>query len=204
MRVIHVWQSIKNLVYERVGDREVGSFACIGLGNEAYMIREKEPSMKRTIVVIIVLLLVAFVVIQFIPIDRSNPPVEAEILAPPEVKMVLRAACYDCHSNETTWPWYSHIAPVSWLVARDVHEGRAELNFSTWSRYDTKQQVKKLKETLEEIEEGEMPPWFYMAVHRDIELSARERDMLMTWARGSAAPDGPTAPASQNRPGHRD
>jgi hypothetical protein len=149
--------------------------------------------MKKMIVGIILLLLVAFAAIQFIPIDRSNPPVEAEIPAPAEVETVLRSACYDCHSNETTWPWYSHIAPISWLVARDVHASRDELNFSTWNRYSTKQQVEKLKETLEEIKEGGMPPWFYLAVHRDIQLSARERAALQTWARGSAAPDGPTA-----------
>ena len=158
--------------------------------------------MKKKIFVIILLLLVAFGVSQFIPIDRSNPPVEAEIPAPPEVKTVLRSACYDCHSNETTWPWYSHIAPISWLVVHDVHEGRRELNFSTWNRYSTKQQVEKLKETLEEIEEGEMPPWFYMVVHREIELSGREREILKTWARKSTTPDG-AAPSPQNRPGHR-
>jgi hypothetical protein len=160
--------------------------------------------MKKMVFRIILLLLVAFGVIQFIPIDRSNPPVEAEIPAPPEVQTVLQSACYDCHSNETTWPWYSHIAPISWLVAHDVHAGRDDLNFSTWNRYSTKQQVEKLKETLEEIEEGEMPPWFYLAVHRDIELSARDRDVLKTWARGSAAPDGPANTSPQNRPGHRD
>lgn len=160
--------------------------------------------MKKVIFGIILLLLVAFAAIQFIPIDRSNPPVEAEIPAPPEVQTVLRSACYDCHSNETTWPWYSHIAPISWLVAHDVHAGRDELNFSTWNRYSTKQQVEKLKETLEEIEEGEMPPWFYLAVHRDIQLSARERAALQTWARGSAAPDGPTSISPQNRPGDKD
>jgi hypothetical protein len=160
--------------------------------------------MRKMVFRIILLLLVAFVIIQFIPVDRSNPPVEAEIPAPPEVKTVLRSACYDCHSKETTWPWYSHIAPISWLVAQDVHAGRDELNFSTWNRYSTKQQVEKLKETLEEIEEGEMPPWFYLAVHRDIELSARDRDVLKTWARGSAAPDGPANTFPQKRPGHRD
>jgi hypothetical protein len=160
--------------------------------------------MKKMIFVIILLLLVAFAVIQFIPVDRSNPPVETEIPTPPQVKTVLRSACYDCHSNETTWPWYSYIAPISWLVAHDVHEGRDELNFSTWNRYNTKQQVEKLKKTLEEIEEDEMPPWFYMVVHRDIQLSALERAALQTWARGSAAPEDPTATSPQNRPGHRD
>jgi hypothetical protein len=153
---------------------------------------------------IVLVLLVAVVVIQFMPVDRSNPPVEAEIPAPPEVKTVLRAACYDCHSNETTWPWYSAIAPISWLVARDVHAGREELNFSPWNRYSTKQQVDKLKESLEEIDEGEMPPWFYLAVHHDIGLSARDRAMLRTWARGSAAPDGSSATSPQKRPERRD
>jgi hypothetical protein len=152
---------------------------------------------------IMLVLLVAVVIIQFIPVDRSNPPVEAEIPAPPEVKTVLRAACYDCHSNETTWPWYSFIAPISWLVARDVHAGREELNFSTWNRYSTKQQVDKLKERLEEINEGDMPPWFYLAVHRDIQLSTRDRAALQSWARGSTTPDGST-PSPQQRPEPRD
>jgi hypothetical protein len=160
--------------------------------------------MKKWILGILLVLLVAVVVIQFIPIDRSNPPVEAEIPAPPEVKTVLWSACYDCHSHETTWPWYSYIAPISWLVAHDVHAGREELNFSTWNRYSTKQQVDKLKESLEEIEEGEMPPWFYMAVHRDIQLSARDRAVLQTWARGSTTPDGSTTTSPQQRPAPRD
>jgi hypothetical protein len=160
--------------------------------------------MKTWLLYGVVGLIVVFGLIQLVPVDRRNPPVEAEIPAPPEVKTVLRSACYDCHSNETIWPWYSYIAPISWLVAHDVHEGRHELNFSTWNRYSTKQQVEKLKESLEEIEEGEMPPWFYMAVHRDIQLSARDRAVLRTWARGSPAPAGAPAVSPQQRPGHRD
>jgi hypothetical protein len=159
--------------------------------------------MKKALLYGAIGLIVVFGLIQFVPVDRSNPPVESEIPASPEVKTVLQSACYDCHSNETTWPWYSHIAPISWLVAQDVHAGRDELNFSTWNRYSTKQQVEKLKETLEEIEEGEMPPWFYLAVHRDIQLSARERAALQTWARGSAAPDGSITTSPQNRPGDK-
>jgi hypothetical protein len=93
----------------------------------------------RWVLLAIVLLLV---VIQFVPVDRSNPPVTSEVPASPEARAVLRRACYDCHSNETVWPWYSKVAPVSWLVARDVHKGREELNFSTWDRYATKEQVK--------------------------------------------------------------
>lgn len=136
-------------------------------------------------------LLVAFVAIQFVPVERTNPAVETEVPAPPEVRTVLRRACYDCHSNETVWPWYSRIAPVSWLVARDVVKGREELNFSTWNRLSTKQQVEAMKESWEEIEEGEMPPWFYLPAHRDARLSENDRMLLREWAvstRSSAAP----------------
>jgi hypothetical protein len=132
-------------------------------------------------------LVVVFAGIQLVPVDRTNPPVEADVPASPEVRAILRRACYDCHSNETVWPWYSRVAPVSWLVAQDVHEGRAELNFSTWDRYTTQQQVKKLKESLEEVNEGEMPPWFYLPVHRDAALTAQDRATLHQWAAGTSA-----------------
>lgn len=131
---------------------------------------------------VIALLVVVFVLIQFVPVDRSNPPVESDIPTPPEVKAILKRACYDCHSNETMWPWYSRIAPFSWILARDVHEGRAELNFSTWDRYSTKEQVKKMKKSWEEVQEGEMPPWYYLPVHRDASLSEADRQVLRTWA----------------------
>jgi Haem-binding domain len=72
-----------------------------------------------------VALIAALVAIQFVPVTTANPPVESDIPTSPEVKTVLRRACYDCHSHETVWPWYSQIAPISWIIARDVHEGRA-------------------------------------------------------------------------------
>jgi hypothetical protein len=123
--------------------------------------------------------------IQLMPVDRSNPPITAEVPAPPEARAVLRRACYDCHSHETVWPWYSRIAPVSWLIASDVREGREELNFSTWDQYTTKQQIEKLKESWEEVEEGEMPLWFYLPVHRDAVLSDKDRATLRQWAMGT-------------------
>lgn len=67
-----------------------------------------------------IILLVALIVIQFVPIERTNPPVESDVPMSPELKAVLRHACYDCHSNETRWPWYSRIVPVSWLIVNDV------------------------------------------------------------------------------------
>ena len=139
--------------------------------------------MQRWIVLSGLGLLVLVVAIQFIPVDTANPPVESDISTSPAVKAVLQRACYDCHSHETVWPWYSRVAPISWLLVRDVQEGRAELNFSTWNQYSTQQQVKKLKESWQEVSEGEMPPWYYLPVHRDARLSAEDRTLLEQWAR---------------------
>ena len=127
-------------------------------------------------------ILLALIVMQFVPVERTNPPVEEEVSAPANVRAMLRRACYDCHSNETRWPWYSHVAPVSWLVAHDVHEARKHLNFSTWNQYNAKRQARKLNEVWEEVDEGEMPLWYYLAIHRDAKLSAEDRALLRTWA----------------------
>lgn len=127
-------------------------------------------------------LVVLLGVIQFIPVDRSNPPVTAEISAPPEVRSVLVRSCYDCHSNQSVWPWYSRVAPVSWLIARDVHKGRDELNFSTWDQYSPAKQAKLLKECTEEINEGEMPMWFYVLLHPEARLSEADHQLIRQWA----------------------
>lgn len=127
-------------------------------------------------------LVLAFLLIQLVPVETTNPAVESDIPASLEVKTVLRRACYDCHSNETRWPWYSRIAPISWQIAKDVREGREALNFSTWNRYDTKHRLELLEESWEEVGEGEMPPWFYLPSHRDAKLSERDKSLLRTWA----------------------
>jgi Haem-binding domain len=93
----------------------------------------EEDAMRKWIAGGAVALLVALGAIQLVPVDTSNPPVTADVPASAAVKGILRRGCCDCHSNETQWPWYGRIAPVSWLLARDVREGRAELNFSTWT-----------------------------------------------------------------------
>lgn len=140
--------------------------------------------MKITVIVIVGLLL-----IQFMPIDLSNPKVEEDIPTSPEVKSILKRACYDCHSNETVWPWYSRIAPVSWLLLWDVKEGREELNFSTWNRYGAKEQSKKIHESWEEVEEGEMPLWFYLPLHPEAALSDTDRAALREWAKAQPYAD---------------
>ncbi len=131
--------------------------------------------------IIAALLIVAFIGIQFTYIERSNPPITGEIDAPAQVKEIMRRSCYDCHSNESVWPWYSYIAPASWLVADDVSEGRAELNFSEWSSYDDKKKRKKIKEIWEEVEEGEMPQWYYVLMHPEARLSDADKKTLRDW-----------------------
>jgi heme-binding protein len=137
--------------------------------------------MMRKIRLALLALIVVVIVAQLVPVDTSNPPVEADLAAPPEVKGILKRACYDCHSHETVWPWYSRLAPASWLLVRDVHEGRAELNFSTWTQYSPTEQRKKLKESWKEVEEGEMPPGIYRLLHPEASLSAHDREVLQGW-----------------------
>jgi hypothetical protein len=123
----------------------------------------------------------ALVVAQLVPVTRTNPPVEAEIVVEPEVRTLLRRACWDCHSHETVWPWYAWVAPVSWLVAHDVNHAREELDFSRFESYEPKKQRKKLEEMAEEIGEGHMPLWYYVPLHPEARLSDAERDLLVSW-----------------------
>ena len=121
-------------------------------------------------------LVLAFVAIQFAPYGRDhvNPPVGAEpIWDSPGTRALAKQACFDCHSNETEWPAYSRVAPVSWLIQRDVYEGRAVLNFSEWPRPQ-----QEAKDASEEVLEGDMPPAAYTLVHAHARLSAAERDRL--------------------------
>ena len=122
---------------------------------------------------------------QFIPVSRANPLDGTELAASPQVRSLLRRACYDCHSNETTWPWYSHVAPVSWLVAHDVAEGREALNYSRWQAYGAGQRAELLDETWEEVAEGEMPPAAYLLLHPEARLDEADRTALRAWARES-------------------
>ncbi len=132
----------------------------------------------------------ALALAQLIPVARENPPVEAELPAPPELRALLRRACYDCHSNETRWPWYSQLAPVSWLVAHDVKDAREHMNFSTWNAYDEEERLEKLEEAVEEVEEGNMPLPPYLLLHRDAALSEADVALLRSFAEASGAGGG--------------
>ena len=130
-------------------------------------------------------LLAIIVIMQFFRIDMENPSVNAEddfiaITSPnDEVKSILRNACYDCHSNETVYPWYAQIAPVSWWLKNHIDEGRGELNFSEWGTYKDRRAKHKLKESIELVEEGEMPLSSYTWTHGDAVLSNDQKELLI-------------------------
>jgi len=118
-----------------------------------------------------------FLLIQVVPYGRAhtNPPRTGEpSWSAPPVRQLFFRACADCHSNETRWPWYSHVAPVSWLVQRDVEHARSHFNVSEWGR-----EGNEGDEAAEELESEEMPPWFYLPLHPEARLSqAEERELL--------------------------
>ena len=146
------------------------------------------------------LLTALFVAVQFVPVERENPPVAGELSAPPEIQAVFERSCYDCHSNETRWPWYSRVAPASFLIAHDVEEGREHLNFSEWAGYPADDQRHLLEEIAEEVKEGEMPRWFYLPLHPSARLSSDEVGAVVQWAsRGlpDQAPGEATEPADR-------
>jgi mono/diheme cytochrome c family protein len=131
---------------------------------------------------------------QAVPYGRhhANPPVVAEPpWDSPATRNLARQACFDCHSNETEWPSYSRVAPVSWLVAHDVEEGRAALNFSEWNRPQ-----KEAAEAANVVRDREMPPWSYRLMHSHARLSDADRDSL---ASGLAT----TLGAAKGRNNHR-
>jgi mono/diheme cytochrome c family protein len=124
-----------------------------------------------------VVVLAVFAAIQLVPYgrDHTNPPVTREpTWDRPETRALAVRACFDCHSNETVWRWYSHIAPVSWLVQRDVDEGRRELNYSEWDRPQ-----KEAHESAKSVRKNEMPPWFYEWPGTPARLSPAERAALI-------------------------
>ena len=137
--------------------------------------------MKKLKIALIIMAAI-IIAIQFIPVNRTNPPVTAGLDAPMEVMSVFKQSCYDCHSNETAWPWYSNIAPVSWLIASDVKDGRLHLNFSQWEDFSRKDIVKMKEEIWEEIEKGKMPLSKYIFMHPETELNQKELDLVKEWA----------------------
>lgn len=136
---------------------------------------------------ILIIILVAFVIIQFFPIDKTNPPVDKGMdfisikNIQPEIANTIRTSCYDCHSNETQYPWYSSIAPASWWLKNHINEGRSHLNFSIFATYEPKRQIHKMEECVEMLEKHEMPLESYYLGHQDAKLTDAQRQDLIKY-----------------------
>lgn len=142
---------------------------------------------KSLLAIVSVTILGLLLVAQLVPYgrDHSNPPIVAEpAWNSPATRSLADRACFDCHSNQTRWPWYADVAPMSWLVQSHVDEGRQVLNFSDWNRPGS-----EADDAADTVREGEMPPRSYLLLHPEARLTAAERDQL---ARGLDASLGTT------------
>lgn len=134
-------------------------------------------------------LVVCIVILQFFrgsePEVRSENPADIflHVEASDQVRNIMRTACYDCHSMETQYPWYTWITPVSWFVFDHIEDGRDELNFSEWANFEKRRKVHKLKEIGEEVEEGEMPLESYTPMHPEAKLTNEQREILIQWSK---------------------
>lgn len=140
-------------------------------------------------------LVVVFFLAQLVQPKRTNPPVvasrslEAHVQVPANVSPILKRACGDCHSSETMWPWYSHVAPASWLVIDDVNSGRRHINFQDWEAQENpKEATEHLALICKEVQEKGMPPFLYRIMHKDSRLSVEDVTALCSWSQSFGTP----------------
>lgn len=140
-----------------------------------------------------IVIICLFLVVQFMRPARTNPEVDpsqtlqARVQIPSNVAAILDRSCQDCHSNATRWPWYSNVAPFSWLLVDHVNEGRQHLNLSEWGRLDNRRARNKLEEICDEVKIGAMPMASYTWIHRSAILSAENVNTLCDWANAERA-----------------
>lgn len=135
-------------------------------------------------------LVLALVIIQFFHPDKNiNNSVEAEahdiskvMPVPDKVEDILQKSCYDCHSNNTNYPWYAEVQPVSWWLNHHIEEGKHEVNFNEFSTYSLRRQYKKLEEIVEQLKEDEMPLSSYTLIHKDAQLTPEQKSLVTAWA----------------------
>ena len=142
----------------------------------------------KAVKIILISLAVLFIAIQFIPsgIPENKPEdiksiVNSSLVTEPVLEQ-LRKSCFDCHSNQVQFPWYSKLAPSSWLLADHISEGKSHLNFSEWEDYSNREKIGLLEEIKDEVESGNMPLKSYLLIHRDAKLNSEEISALLTWA----------------------
>ncbi len=128
-----------------------------------------------------------FVLIQFIRPEKNIEKTKSKdhllnsVEVPQNIAKILQNSCIDCHSNNTAYPWYNNIAPVSWMLKQHINEAKEELNFSEWNTYSVKKKKHKIEEMEEEVVEGEMPLKSYTIIHQDAVLSKQERTQFINW-----------------------
>lgn len=132
-------------------------------------------------------LLIAFIGIQFIPTtqNQSSDIQETDIVknfhAPEKIENIFKTSCYDCHSNNTNYPWYNKIQPLAWFLEDHIKEGKSELNFSEFGSYSKRRQKSKFKSIASQIEDGEMPLSSYTLLHQDAKLSSNDKEEVLAW-----------------------
>lgn len=146
----------------------------------------KKLSFKKIAISVLILL----IIFQFFRIDKTIKPIDETIdfisLTKPsdEIATILKVSCYDCHSNQNIYPWYTNIAPISWWIKSHINEASHHLNFSEWGNYSTKRKDHKLEECFEMIEENEMPMTSYTLIHGEAKLSDSQKNTLIKWFKG--------------------
>jgi hypothetical protein len=160
----------------------------------------------RIVKIVLICLAVLFVLIQFVRIDRSNPPVvpensiEAAVNVPADIEQIFGRSCNDCHSNKTVYPWYTQVAPVSWWLRNHIDDGRRELNLNEFATYPARKQDRKLEEVCDQVKSGEMPLPSYLIVHGGATLSEQDKQTICDWtsaARASIPKPAPTPASAQ-------
>lgn len=147
--------------------------------------------MRKVFKTILIILLIAFIVIQFIRPSKNaadeiaENQITAKHQVPENVQQILKVSCYDCHSNTTKYPWYSKIQPVAWFLNNHIVEGKKELNFSTFSASSAMRRYKKFKEISKQVKDGDMPLFSYTLIHRDAVLNADQKQEIQNWAANS-------------------
>lgn len=142
----------------------------------------------KAIRLIFLILVAGFVIIQFFPSEiPDNSPEDGKSITfdsilTEHVLAQLRTSCFDCHSNQTIYPWYSKLAPVSWLLADHITDGRAHFNFSAWSTYNSRQKIGHLRDIMDEVKSGGMPLKSYLLMHPKAKLDEEKISLLLQWA----------------------
>lgn len=145
--------------------------------------------MKKILNIVTLIVLVIFVGIQFVPTEKNQsdfaPKTDFLLVnnTPETIGQLLMVSCYDCHSNNTEYPWYNKIQPVAWFLEEHVNEGKKELNFNEWDAYSDRRKNSKLNSIISQIEDDEMPLYSYTLIHRDAVYSDSEKEMVIEYMR---------------------